>query len=75
MDGSEQLVTADQLAASLRVKRRTVILWAKQGKIPRIKISPKTIRFDVQKVIDHLNNGHRTHEDKLQSKKSEESEG
>ena len=50
----EELLTKEQVAQILRVKPGTVSRWANEGKIPRIVVSPKTIRFDAGDVLRFL---------------------
>lgn len=73
MDGviTDRLATANELARVLQVKRRTIIMWAKQNKIPSQRMGSRTIRFDMPEVLNVLNNGHRSAQDKPQGKKSE----
>lgn len=54
MDKPNELLTADELAERLRVRPATIRLWAREGRIPRIRITGKVIRFDVSAVIDLL---------------------
>lgn len=51
---TKELLTADELARRLHVKRRTVQQWAKAGIIPKIQPSPKVIRFDLAAVMAAL---------------------
>lgn len=47
------LLTADELARVLRVGRTTVYRWAKEGRLPSVKIG-KTVRFnplEIEKII------------------------
>jgi excisionase family DNA binding protein len=44
------LITADELAQRLAVKRSTINNWVKLGLIPRIMINNKTIRFSWERV-------------------------
>lgn len=49
------LITADELAAHLRVRPNTVKDWARKGWIPELRPSPGVRRFrlaDVLKVIE-----------------------
>ncbi len=49
-----KLVTAEVLAIWLGVKPRTVRDWAREGKIPSLRISPKVLRFDPDDVLRTL---------------------
>ena len=51
---SRKLLTAEQLAKELRVSVETIDGWGRSGKIPRIRISHKIIRFDRDAVIAAL---------------------
>jgi excisionase family DNA binding protein len=42
----EQYLTAEQLALRLQVSADTVRAWAKDGRIPEIRLSAKVRRFD-----------------------------
>ena len=53
MDATE-LLTADELAGRLRVRAATIRLWGRQGRIPRIEISAKVIRYDPAAIIQFL---------------------
>jgi predicted site-specific integrase-resolvase len=48
------LLTADQLAERLHIRPRTVQTWARQGRIPTLKLSPKVVRFDWFAVLAAL---------------------
>jgi excisionase family DNA binding protein len=52
--GSSELLTVDQLASRLHIRRRTVQVWARQGRIPSLKLSPKVIRYDWEHVLKAL---------------------
>ena len=43
-----------ELAARLHVKPCTVRAWAREGRIPAVRISRRTIRFDFGEVIAAL---------------------
>ena len=47
-------LTAEQLAASLGVKPDTVRDWGRRSLIPRIKVSHKVIRYDLDDVVAAL---------------------
>ncbi len=49
-----ELLTAEELAARLRLRPSTVRRWARRRRIPAIRISPKVVRFDPSTVIDAL---------------------
>ncbi len=46
-----ELLTADQLAERLHLRPRTVQAWARQGRIPAVKLSPKVVRYNWQAVL------------------------
>lgn len=48
-----KIVDSVELARILKVKRRTVLTWARLGLIPCIKAS-RTYRFEVPAVLDAL---------------------
>lgn len=50
----KKLLTAEQLAKELRVSVETINGWGRSGKIPRIRISHKIIRFDRDAVLKVL---------------------
>ena len=45
-----ELLTAEELSRRLKVSPETVRKWARQAKIPVIRISPKVLRFDTEAV-------------------------
>ena len=49
-----RLLTAEELAERLRVRPNTVKAWARDGRIPAIRLSPKIIRFDLDEVVEAL---------------------
>ena len=46
-----ELLTAEELAQRVRVRPDTVRSWSRRGLIPRVQLSPKVIRYDLQSVI------------------------
>ena len=46
-----ELLTAAEMAARLRIKPTTLQEWAREGRVPCIRITPKVIRFDAEAVI------------------------
>ena len=49
-----QLLTAEELAERLAVSPRTVIEWARAGRIPEIRASRRIRRFDYADVLAAL---------------------
>jgi len=45
-----ELLTADELAARLRVRPTTILEWARKGKIESVHVSHKVVRFDSKAV-------------------------
>lgn len=48
------LLTAAELAVRLKVRTRTIDRWARTGRIPVRKLSPKVRRFNITEVIATL---------------------
>ena len=48
------LLTADEMAQRLRVRPATVKTWARSGRIPTVRLSPKVIRYDAEAVVAAL---------------------
>ena len=55
----KKIVTAKELAEELNLKPRTIRAWARQRKIPSLRISPKVVRFDLEAVIRVLSQNFR----------------
>ena len=51
-------MTADEIAEKLRLRPRTVHLWAKAGKLPSMKLSPKVRRFCLADVMRAIREEH-----------------
>jgi excisionase family DNA binding protein len=51
---TDQLLTAEEVADRLRVKPDTIVVWARQGRIPARRLSRKVIRFSLSEVIESL---------------------
>jgi excisionase family DNA binding protein len=49
-----ELLTVDQLAERLQVRPRTLQVWARQGRIPTVKLSAKVVRFEWLAVLAAL---------------------
>lgn len=54
MNNTNPLLTTTELAELLKVHGHTVRLWAKEGKIPSIKLSATNYRFDYEAVMEAL---------------------
>lgn len=53
------LFTARELAKHLRVSTETVRSWSRRGLIPKLRLSPKVIRYDLESVLTALKGGDR----------------
>jgi excisionase family DNA binding protein len=51
-----ELLTVNQLAERLRIRPRTVQQWARQGRLPSVRLSPKVVRYDWVAVLAALRN-------------------
>ena len=51
---ADELLTASELAHRLRVKPGTVRTWARQGRIPAVRITAKVVRYDFSEVVKSL---------------------
>ena len=51
------LLTVEEVAERLRLTSETILRWAREGKIPAIRISPKVLRFDWDAVYQALTRG------------------
>jgi predicted DNA-binding transcriptional regulator AlpA len=53
----DQLLTADEVAAWVRISTRTVWRWTAPGKLPQpVRLSPRCTRWragDIQQFLDH----------------------
>lgn len=49
-----ELLTATEVADKLRVKTRTVREWTRRRAIPAIRVSHKTVRYDLEEVLAAL---------------------
>jgi excisionase family DNA binding protein len=45
-----RLLTTQEVADWLRIERRTVVRMARQDRLPAVRLSRKTLRFDRQAV-------------------------
>jgi len=54
MREDDELMTADEVAGTLKVGAQTVRKWARQGRIPSLTLSKKAVRFRMKDVMDSL---------------------
>ena len=52
-----RLITTSELARCLGVTSDTIRKWAKEGRIPCLRVGQKTLRFDAAAVLDSLREG------------------
>ena len=50
----DELLSAEEAAARLKVARRTLLKWAREGKIGSVKIFAKMIRFTEEQIAEFL---------------------
>jgi excisionase family DNA binding protein len=55
----QELLTADEAAAKLRIEKRTLLKWARENKIESVRLSEKKILFTEQAIERFLQT--RTH--------------
>ena len=48
------LLTAAELAAEIKVGRRTIGAWTKARRIPALKLGRRCVRYDLQRVREAL---------------------
>ena len=51
---TDKLLTTEELADRLAVSSRTVVEWAKSGRIPQVRASQRVRRFDYEDVVGAL---------------------
>jgi excisionase family DNA binding protein len=54
MKDSSSLLTAVELAAELKVGRRTIGAWTKNRRIPALKLGRRCVRYDLNRVKEAL---------------------
>ena len=47
-----ELLTADELADRLQVRPSTIRRWAREGRIPTVRLTPKVVRYDLAAVVE-----------------------
>lgn len=50
MNGTE-LLTAEDLAGRLHLRPSTIRQWAREGRIPVVRLTPKVVRYDLADVV------------------------
>ena len=50
------LIGPSEMSRRLDVKAGTVRKWAREGKIPSVRISSKVVRFDASDVMETIRN-------------------
>lgn len=62
--GVTELLTADEVAHLLKIHRKTPYAWAREGRLPVVRLGPGSVRFrreDVEAfVADNLDAGQRS---------------
>lgn len=48
------LLTTEELAERLHVRPSTVREWARRGKIPTVRLSPKVVRYSLAAVVNSV---------------------
>ena len=51
------LLTADELAGRLRVRPSTIQRWSRAGRIPKVRLSPKVVRYNLAAVVQAMSAG------------------
>ena len=54
MDSQIKLLTIDDVANYLNIKKRTIYKYVQENYIPHIKINKKVIRFEIAKIDNWL---------------------
>ena len=54
MSNTTNLLTANELARYVGVSPETIRQWARRGIIPRITVSGKVHRYDLEVVLDEI---------------------
>ena len=50
----QELLDAAEMGERLKVSPRTIADWGRDGVIPRVEITSGVIRYDADKVMQHL---------------------
>jgi excisionase family DNA binding protein len=57
----QELLTSAEVASMFGVDRRTVVLWAKRGRLPALRTPGGQHRFramEIQRLLQQVENGH-----------------
>lgn len=49
-----KLLNTEEMAAQLGIHAKTLLTWVSEDKIPHIRLGPKTIRFEPDRVLDAI---------------------
>lgn len=50
----KEILTVRELAKRLQLKPETIRIWARKGLIPSLHPTPKTLRFEMQSVLEAM---------------------
>lgn len=56
MNGTE-LLTADEVADRLQLRPSTIRRWARDGRIPAVRVTAKVVRYDLAEVLRAIREG------------------
>lgn len=52
-----ELLTADELADRLQLRPSTIRRWAREGRIPAVRVTAKVVRYDMADVLRGIREG------------------
>lgn len=55
-DDKERLLTCDEIAKVLSVKKATIRKWTRLAMIPALRLNERTVRFDRSEVLSFFKN-------------------
>jgi excisionase family DNA binding protein len=53
----DTLLTPEEAGQALKVRPRTVLRWAREGKIPSVRLTAKVVRFSANAIKDLVKGG------------------
>jgi len=56
MNGTD-LLTAEEVADRLQVRPSTIRRWAREGRIPKVRLTPKVVRYELAAVVKAMSEG------------------